>query len=1370
MKLGLLVKYCGIFLSVSLLSLPIFGADITLTTSDLLADPTVSFNTAGRWSNGQAPSAGNNYFTSDFTLRTPTDGESHTFGGDSLTVNNTNGYPQGLLYKGTGTTGVITINNLIVNGGFISHAQGTADLFQLDGSISVAGASTIYSKQGHTNILADISGAANLTIAATDDNANAAQRIVTLMGNNTYTGNIDVLGKLTLGDTGSMSFNIGANGVNNTVSGTGVANFNGTFNFNLTGASAAPGNSWTIASVTNQTFGSTFAVDGFSQSGDFWTNGTFLFNPLSGILSVALPPVAWNVNGGGNWSTSGNWVGGVAPGSGAEVAFGTILTAENAPATINLNVPANVSRVILTGANQYIISGPNTLTLSGLAQISTGNGTHEVAAVIAGNSGLNKTGGGTLILSGNNTYAGTTSVQQGALRVRHTGAVDGPVNVSAGATFFFEGDGLGTGFNGTFTPDISGAGQVATSLNMTTETVTFNSAKTYTGQTIVNNGTLQITGAGTLGASDGTVATWTLVDGNQSTGKLALSGVSVANELLILEAREFAALEATHLTSGGTSSWGGNIKGEVGGTQYNIESTSGTLTLSGTISAPDTGVRNFVFGGTGNFNLTGRLVDTQTNEVGIEQPGPVNNLNNVSVIKRGTGTLTISTGTNVVDDFWRGTTAIEGGKLLVTAGGVLRSSLIDVRSGGIFEVGASSYSIQPGQDLVGGGEVHAQTINVYGDSLVGPGDDGPGTLRFRTPGGSGNTHIYVGSDYFDVYGPRGGLEFDLGSTTTVGGGVNDLITGVNNLTLDIRQYDDNLQSLGVDSPVKVVINPAAGTLASGTYRLLEYSGTLTRQGFGSTSDANLFSVQLQGISGPIRQSLTVSTATSGQINLVVSGSSANQTWTGSSNNQWNVNSSPNWSGTGNAFFQLDNVTFNDSATNKTVNVVENVQPGAITFNSNTGGTYTVTGSNGIRTSGTVALTGNVTVALRNNGNELSGNVSLASGTTLSAGNGTVLGNVNVANGGTLRVGPAGLEPLFQGTNFTFVDADPNSNTTLADGSPFVPGTGPTSWTARTTFGNGGTVYQADGTDATTNAPVLRTTVTGLTPNTPYVVHVNYWDADNTTWRIQAGGTPSGLVLFDSPADAVAGATDGTPTSALTYVGTQPMVTEGNRIMYGGNLGSIMTDSSGNLVLYVDDFPTTGDDRSWYDGLSYTSTLIPSGNVTGAETLTIDGNLTLGSSSILSLDLGQNGYNDLLSVTGNLAAAGTLQVVLDNDAPALSLGNSFDLLNFGSVSGSFQSLNLPSLTAGLAWDTSALLTTGILSVIGSATPGDFDNDGDVDGRDFLVWQRNPSIGNLADWQANYGSGSLVATSTSVPEPTTLLGLLATALATLAMRRR
>jgi Leucine-rich repeat (LRR) protein len=52
------------------------------------------------------------------------------------------------------------------------------------------------------------------------------------------------------------------------------------------------------------------------------------------------------------------------------------------------------------------------------------------------------------------------------------------------------------------------------------------------------------------------------------------------------------------------------------------------------------------------------------------------------------------------------------------------------------------------------------------------------------------------------------------------------------------------------------------------------------------------------------------------------------------------------------------------------------------------------------------------------------------------------------------------------------------------------------------------------------------------------------------------------------------------------------------------------------------------------------------------------------------------------------------------------------------------------------------------------PGDFNGDGVVDGADFLKWQRDTSVGALADWEANYGMGaSLSATSATVPEPTT-----------------
>ena len=70
--------------------------------------------------------------------------------------------------------------------------------------------------------------------------------------------------------------------------------------------------------------------------------------------------------------------------------------------------------------------------------------------------------------------------------------------------------------------------------------------------------------------------------------------------------------------------------------------------------------------------------------------------------------------------------------------------------------------------------------------------------------------------------------------------------------------------------------------------------------------------------------------------------------------------------------------------------------------------------------------------------------------------------------------------------------------------------------------------------------------------------------------------------------------------------------------------------------------------------------------------------------------------------------------------------------------------------------------------------DFDGDFDLDGNDFLTYQRDPSIGMLNSWYANYGDddSSPLSAVTGIPEPTTfilsLLGLAATLF--LAMGRR
>ena len=55
---------------------------------------------------------------------------------------------------------------------------------------------------------------------------------------------------------------------------------------------------------------------------------------------------------------------------------------------------------------------------------------------------------------------------------------------------------------------------------------------------------------------------------------------------------------------------------------------------------------------------------------------------------------------------------------------------------------------------------------------------------------------------------------------------------------------------------------------------------------------------------------------------------------------------------------------------------------------------------------------------------------------------------------------------------------------------------------------------------------------------------------------------------------------------------------------------------------------------------------------------------------------------------------------------------------------------------------------------SPTPGDFNDDGNVDGLDFLAWQQDPAAGDLADWETHYGFSSLAAAGGVIPEPSSV----------------
>lgn len=110
-------------------------------------------------------------------------------------------------------------------------------------------------------------------------------------------------GAVTLGNSGTFTFDIGASGVNNSISHETASisdlNLDGTFVFDLTGAGTGLSDQWSIiGSSFNTTYDTNFAITGFTKTAGVWSNGTYEFSELTGVLSVVPEPSTFALLGG----------------------------------------------------------------------------------------------------------------------------------------------------------------------------------------------------------------------------------------------------------------------------------------------------------------------------------------------------------------------------------------------------------------------------------------------------------------------------------------------------------------------------------------------------------------------------------------------------------------------------------------------------------------------------------------------------------------------------------------------------------------------------------------------------------------------------------------------------------------------------------------------------------------------------------------------------------------------------------------------------------------------------------------------------------------------------------------------------------------
>ncbi len=222
---------------------------------------------------------------------------------------------------------------------------------------------------------------------------------------------------------------------------------------------------------------------------------------LSAAMAITVLPVSspaadggWTAAAGGNWSAPSNWAGGVvANGATSTANFpGDISTVES----VTLDTTRTIGNLSFSGqgapGKYWSIDGGNVLTLdNGVATptISTTTGA-TISVVVGGTSGFNKLGAESLILTGSNTYSGTTTISAGTLQVDGVGGTLGTSNVVDNATLVLHRDQDYIVSNA-----ISGIGKLLQIQSFSILT----GSNSYSGTTTISGGSLRIGNGGTTG-------------------------------------------------------------------------------------------------------------------------------------------------------------------------------------------------------------------------------------------------------------------------------------------------------------------------------------------------------------------------------------------------------------------------------------------------------------------------------------------------------------------------------------------------------------------------------------------------------------------------------------------------------------------------------------------------------------------------------------------------------------------------------------------------------------------------------------------------------------------------------------------------------
>ncbi|EBM9373483.1 autotransporter outer membrane beta-barrel domain-containing protein [Salmonella enterica subsp. enterica serovar Agona] len=843
-------------------------------------------------------------------------------GDETLTLSGANSYTGGTTISG-GTlvasnvealgTGDITDNatlELNAGGDFANNIGGTGSVVKsgdktltLSGSNTYTGGTTI---SGGTLVASNVEalGSGDVTDNATlemntgGDFANniggtgsvvkSGDETLTLSGANSYTGgttisggtlvasNVEALGTGDVTDNATLELNTGGD-FDNAISGSGQVVKSGDKTLTLSGINSYTGGTTisggTLVASNVDALGSGDVTDNATL--ELNTGGDF-DNAIGGTGSVVKSGDKTLTLSGANSYTGGTTIsGGTLVASNVE-ALGSGDVTDNATLEMNTggdfaNNIGGTGRVEKSGDDALTLSGSNTYTggtlISGGTLVAndvnalgtgdiTDNATLALNAVgdfdnaISGSGKVEKSGDDALTLSGSNTYTGGTLISSGTLVASNVEAL-GTGDVTDNAT-------LELNTSGTFDNAISGSGQVVKSGD---KMLTLSGANSYSGGTLISDGTLVASNVESLGTGDVTNnATLELNTGGDFTNNisgsgqvvksgddaLALSGANSYTGGTLISSGTLVATNVDALGSGDVTdnatlelNTGGTFDNAISGSGQVVKSGDKTLTLSG--SNTYTGGTLISDGTLVASNVealgTGDVTDNATLE--LNTSGTFDNVISGSgqVVKSGDDALTLS-GSNT----YRGGTTISGGTLVATSvealgtGDVTDNATLALNTGGDFinniggtgrveKSGDQTLTLSGANSYTGGTLISSGTLVASNVNALGSGDVTDNAVLELNTGGTFDNAI-SGSGQVEKSGD-GTLTLS-GSNTYTGG----------TLISDGTLVASNVEALGsgdIDNYASLQLN-ASGQFV--TANLTTHDNATTAIGAGSALRAN----------------------------------------------------------------------------------------------------------------------------------------------------------------------------------------------------------------------------------------------------------------------------------------------------------------------------------------------------------------------------------------------------------------------------------------------------------------------------------------------------------------------------------------------------